>query len=93
MNYVVGSSDYSYLELNISLVLSTYVKIVYRILLEYRLVSSKVGCLLHAVGKQPSLPLINLGKNSRYDDDDDIVCNKIQVKELIRNIRLTSELL
>ena len=33
--------------------------------------SLKVGCLLYAVGKQPSIPLINLGKNGHYDDDND----------------------
>ena len=33
--------------------------------------SLKVGGLHYDVGKQPSIPLINLGKKSgRYDDDD-----------------------
>ena len=31
----------------------------------------KVGCLPYAVGKQPSIPLINLGKKDIKDDDDD----------------------
>ena len=31
----------------------------------------EVGFLPYAVGKQPSIPLINLGKNGRKADDDD----------------------
>ena len=33
--------------------------------------SLKAGCLPYDVGKQPSIPLINLGKNGRYAEDDD----------------------
>ena len=33
--------------------------------------SLKVGCLPYAVVKQPSIPLINLGKNGHFADDDD----------------------
>ena len=36
----------------------------------------KVDCLPNAVGKQPSIPLINLGRKwtlSDDDDDDDLV--------------------
>ena len=33
--------------------------------------SLKVGCLPYAVGKQPSKPLINLGRKWTDDDDDD----------------------
>ena len=31
----------------------------------------KVGCVPYDVGKQMSLPRINLGKNRRYANDDD----------------------
>ena len=31
----------------------------------------KDGCLSYAVGKQQYIPLIDLGKNGRYADDDD----------------------
>ena len=33
----------------------------------------KVGCLPYAVGKQPSIPLIILGKNGRRADNDDVL--------------------
>ena len=34
-------------------------------------VSLKVGCLPYAVGKQPSIPLINLGRKRTLNDDDE----------------------
>ena len=41
-------------------------------------VSLMVGCLIYAVGKQPSIPLNNFGENGRLaaaaDNDDDTNC-------------------
>ena len=37
----------------------------------------KAGCLPYAVGKQPSIPLINLGRNGHLTDDDDEVIQQI----------------
>ena len=34
-------------------------------------VSLKVGCLPYAVGKQPSIPMINRGRKWTLNDDDD----------------------
>ena len=33
--------------------------------------SLKFGCLPYTVGKQPSIPMINLEVNGRYDEDDE----------------------
>ena len=48
----------------------------------------KIGCLPYAVGKQPSIPSINLGKNGQKwtlndDDDDDVIFNFTDLFSLV----------